>query len=158
MSRFLSLLFGVVYFTSLPVLTCGICAKPALGQMNSHSVSVALTAILPEKVSVVASLAPAKDDDDSAKRGMISISVTTNWVTKTQRDSISVYLDYPSPTRRDAESSDRTPPDQRLFRQRLSIENRSASRSDNVDVPLSAISGLRSAQGQGFLKLSVQML
>ncbi len=96
--------------------------------------------------------------DGNSIQGSITITVTTSCVTNTHRNSISVYLDYPPSTLLHSESGKPNSSNQRLFSQPLSVNTRHASRSDEVHVPLSAISGFRSACPDGFLKLRVQVL
>lgn len=172
MSRFLSSLFQVVCFT---LLACGFCARQALGQMDSHSTSVALVAVMPERVSVMALLA-APEGTGSSKQGILQLTVTTSWMTSVQRDSISVYLDSSSASASDTETevgsgrrrisgsqvprslSDPDSQDNRLFVQRLSAKNRNASRADNVAVPMNATSGLGAGLYDSLVKLRVQVL
>ena len=154
MSRFISSLFRFCISSSL--LAFGLCTEPASAQMVSHSTSVTLVAVLPESVSMVASPALAEDSVSSTQE-TVPITVTTSWVANAQRDSISVYMDYTTSIPADAEWRKQKPSDQRLFAQRLSVENRNASRSDEVHVPSKAMLGFRSAN-EGFLKLRVQVL
>ena len=169
MSRLSVSALCAVLHASLPLGVCGLCAQPALGQMDSHPTSVTLIATLPERVSVTASSA-LYDGSNSLKQGMTSILIATSWVTNTQRDSISVYLDYQAPASLDASGEgSRTPAsgipsgkrnslDQQVFSQHLSAKNRNASRVDTVDIPRSATSDSASADTQGSLKLRVQVL